>query len=115
MRIVLLTFAYVALNIFVIANMSGISYAAKSCAGEAMTLTSIVDLDFGSMEAALGSGNIDMGSDGTVTYGTGYSGSGLGIGGQFQITGKMAAVFPSPVHQPPFLAMVLAEHSAFKT
>lgn len=52
-----------------------------------MTIINVIGLDFSSIDVTNGSGNIDMGSDGVITYGAGYAGGGIGIGGQFRVNG----------------------------
>ena len=42
---------------------------------------------FGLIDVTVGTGNIDMGTDGTITYGAGYSGAATGTPGGFVVTG----------------------------
>jgi hypothetical protein len=61
---------------------------AKDCTDRPMTLTTnVMDFDTINSVAGGGSGNIIIGSNGNINYGAGYSGPGIGIGGQLTVTG----------------------------
>lgn len=53
------------------------------------TLTVLDDMDFGrtDVEANPPAGTVQMGPNGTITYGTNLNGSGVGIAGQVQLNG----------------------------
>ena len=52
-----------------------------------ITLTGVTETSFGLIDVTVGAGNIDMGTNGNIVYGAGYSGSGVGIAGGFTING----------------------------
>lgn len=52
-----------------------------------ITLTGVTATSFGLIDVTIGAGNIDMGTDGSIIYGAGYSGSGIGISGGLTING----------------------------
>ncbi len=61
---------------------------AKDCTLSPMTLTTnVMDFDTINAVAGGGSGNVIIGSNGNINYGAGYSGPGIGIGGQVTVTG----------------------------
>ncbi|MCH2547152.1 MAG: hypothetical protein MK052_06050 [Alphaproteobacteria bacterium] len=58
------------------------------CEDEALDIsTTVTDLDYSLIEGSNGTGTVTMGSDGSITYGAGYSGAGQGTGGVFYIEG----------------------------
>ncbi len=64
-----------------VALLAGIAHAATTIGTD-----SEVGADFGLTEYSTGSsGNISMGSNGTISYPGGFTGSGLGVTGQFRI------------------------------
>lgn len=58
---------------------------------DALSLNKIADLSFGTIDFAdpTASGNITMGTNGTITYGNNTSGNGTGTAGQIEITGDV--------------------------
>lgn len=51
-----------------------------------LDIDSEVNADFGDVEfTAAATGNLDMGSNGTISYPGGFTGAGLGVAGQFRI------------------------------
>lgn len=52
-----------------------------------ITFSALTDLEYGVTGVAGGSGNIDLATNGTITYGAGYTGSGVGTAGSFAISG----------------------------
>lgn len=54
-----------------------------------ITFSAVTDLEYGVTGVAGGSGNIDLATNGTITYGAGYTGSGVGTAGSFAISGDL--------------------------
>lgn len=53
-----------------------------------ITFSAITDLDYGTIDVAGGTGNIDLATNGTITYGAGYGGAGTGTAGSFVVDGQ---------------------------
>lgn len=62
-------------------------------ADDPLTLTKQADISFGTIDfiGSIGSGNVTIGTNGNITYGSNTSGSGIGTPAQLQITGPVGS------------------------
>jgi hypothetical protein len=65
------------LAVFCVCTLS-LRDASAACSDTPLQFQSVVALDFDTIEGTAGTGNVTLGSNGTVTYGAGYTGAGLG-------------------------------------
>ena len=76
------------IKLLVLSAICGVMSAQFAAAGGMISFSNVVDSAYGTIDYVAGAnGNIDMGANGAIAYGPGYSGTGVGVPGRFQIGG----------------------------